>query len=178
MALAAFFALPLAFPGDTTTAVAARSLRHVARPVPGHGRRRRRRPDPAAAPPHPAQPGAPAAQAPAVQGNYATYGMSGQFWHTHLLGCDDIAAVMGNAMANTVFLWAKALDRLTITTYQAAATEGPLESIKNVVDDMVVRLADAMSLAVPAAAGDPRRHLAGLVRADPKRATTTAEGVI
>ena len=65
--------------------------------------------------------------------------MSGQFWHTHELGCSDVAAVLGNAWANTIFLWAKALDRLTITTYQAAATEGPLQSIKDVVDDIVIR---------------------------------------
>ncbi|MFB9678181.1 type IV secretion system protein [Streptosporangium vulgare] len=177
MALAAFFALPLAFPGDTTTAVAAApcdmspdlSPDMVAGGVDGLIQ---------PPPPDPAQPGAPAAQAPAVQGNYATYGMSGQFWHTHLLGCDDIAAVMGNAMANTVFLWAKALDRLTITTYQAAATEGPLESIKNVVDDMVVRLADAMYwpyLRPLVILGAIWLAWYGLIR---KRATTTAEGVI
>ncbi|GAA3408035.1 type IV secretion system protein [Streptosporangium vulgare] len=177
VALAAFFALPLAFPGDTTTAVAAApcdmspdlSPDMVAGGVDGLIQ---------PPPPDPAQPGAPAAQAPAVQGNYATYGMSGQFWHTHLLGCDDIAAVMGNAMANTVFLWAKALDRLTITTYQAAATEGPLESIKNVVDDMVVRLADAMYwpyLRPLVILGAIWLAWYGLIR---KRATTTAEGVI
>lgn len=121
VALAAFLALPLVFPDDTSTAVAAApcdmspdlSPDIVAGGVDGLIK------PPV---PDPAQPGAQAA-APVAQGNYATYGMSGQFWHTHLLGCDDIAAVMGNAMANTVFLWAKALDRLTITTYQAAATE-------------------------------------------------------
>ncbi|MFF3438135.1 type IV secretion system protein [Streptosporangium sp. NPDC002721] len=181
VALAAFLALPLVFPDDTSTAVAAApcdmspdlSPDMVAGGVDG-----------LIQPPLPdaAQPGAPAAQAPgqppAVQGNYATYGMSGQFWHTHLLGCDDIAAVMGNAMANTVFLWAKALDRLTITTYQAAATEGPLESIKNVVDDMVVRLADAMYwpyLRPLVILGAIWLAWYGLIR---KRATTTAEGVI
>ncbi|MGJ6961169.1 type IV secretion system protein [Streptosporangium sp. G11] len=175
--LAAFLALPLVFPDDTSTAVAAApcdmspdlSPDMVAGGVDG-----------LIQPPLPdaAQPGAPAAQAPATQGNYATYGMSGQFWHTHLLGCDDIAAVMGNAMANTVFLWAKALDRLTITTYQAAATEGPLESIKNVVDDMVVRLADAMYwpyLRPLVILGAIWLAWYGLIR---KRATTTAEGVI
>ncbi len=181
VALAAFLALPLVFPADTSTAVAAApcdmspdlSPDMVAGGVDGLIQP----PLPDAAQPG-AQPGAPAAQAPAVQGNYATYGMSGQFWHTHLLGCDDIAAVMGNAMANTVFLWAKALDRLTITTYQAAATEGPLESIKNVVDDMVVRLADAMYwpyLRPLVILGAIWLAWYGLIR---KRATTTAEGVI
>ena len=120
----------------------------------------------------------PAAPDPATEGNYARYGMSGQFWHTHLLGCDDVAAVMGNAMANTVFSWAKALDRLTITTYQAAATEGPLESIKNVVDDIVTRLSNALYwpfLRPIVILGAIWLAWYGLIR---KRATTTAEGVI
>ncbi|MET8047546.1 type IV secretion system protein [Streptosporangium sp. NPDC005286] len=176
VALAAFLALPMVFPDDASTAVAAApcdmspdlSPDIVAGGVDGLIK-----------PPVPdsAQPGA-QAEVPAVQGNYATYGMSGQFWHTHQLGCDDIAAVMGNAMANTVFLWAKALDRLTITTYQAAATEGPLESIKNVVDDIVVRLADAMYwpyLRPLVILGAIWLAWYGLIR---KRATTTAEGVI
>ncbi|MEO3862950.1 type IV secretion system protein [Acrocarpospora sp. B8E8] len=110
--------------------------------------------------------------------NYARYGMAGQFWHTYGLGCSDVAAVLGNAWANTIFSWAKAVDRLTITTYEAAATEGPLLPIKNVVDDMVVNLADAMywpflrPIVIIAAI-----WLAwyGLLR---KRATTTYEGVI
>jgi len=175
--LAAFLALPLAFPGDTSTAVAAAPCDmspDLSPDIVGGGV------DGLIQPPLPDPPavGAPAVQAPAVQGNYATYGMSGQFWHTHLLGCDDIAAVMGNAMANTVFLWAKALDRLTITTYQAAATEGPLESIKNVVDDIVIRLADAMYwpyLRPLVILGAIWLAWYGLIR---KRATTTAEGVI
>ncbi|WP_062346697.1 type IV secretion system protein, partial [Herbidospora yilanensis] len=110
--------------------------------------------------------------------NYETYGMSGQFWHTYELGCSDVAAVIGNAWANAIFSWAKAVDRLTITTYEAAATEGPLLPIKNVVDDIVTNLADAMywpflrPIVIIAAI-----WLAwyGLLR---KRATTTAEAVI
>ncbi|WP_308170236.1 type IV secretion system protein, partial [Acrocarpospora catenulata] len=110
--------------------------------------------------------------------NYAQYGMAGQFWHTYDLGCSDVAAVLGNAWASTIFSWAKAVDRLTITTYEAAATEGPLLPIKNVVDDMVTNLADAMywpflrPIVIIAAI-----WLAwyGLLR---KRATTTTEGVI
>ncbi|NUR91058.1 MAG: hypothetical protein HOY71_43880, partial [Nonomuraea sp.] len=122
----------------------------------------------------PATPGAPAAPTT----NYEQFGMSGQFWHTYDLGCSDIGAVLGNSWANTIFLWAKAIDRLTITTYQAAATEGPLQSIKDVVDTMVQRLSDAMywpylrPIVILAAI-----WLAwyGLIR---KRATTTLEGVI
>ncbi|GAA2369712.1 type IV secretion system protein [Nonomuraea africana] len=85
-----------------------------------------------------------AAAAPQATTNYARYGMSGQFWHTEGLGCSDVAAVLGNSWANMIFDWAKAVDRLTITTYQAAATEGPLQSIKDVVDDIVENLANAM----------------------------------
>jgi hypothetical protein len=133
-------------------------------PVPGNGAEQ----SGTAAPP----------QAAAPQTNYATYGMAGQFWHTHLLGCDDIAAVLGNAWANTVFSWAKALDRLTITTYQAAATEGPLQSIKEMVDDVVVNLARAMYwpyLQPVVILGAIWLAWYGLIR---KRATTTTEGVI
>ncbi|WP_063819410.1 type IV secretion system protein [Herbidospora cretacea] len=118
----------------------------------------------------------PPVQAPKT--NYETYGMSGQFWHTYELGCSDVAAVIGNAWANAIFSWAKAVDRLTITTYEAAATEGPLLPIKNVVDDIVTNLADAMywpylrPIVIIAAI-----WLAwyGLLR---KRATTTAEAVV
>ncbi|MGN9784752.1 type IV secretion system protein [Nonomuraea sp. ZG12] len=110
--------------------------------------------------------------------NYGQFGMSGQFWHTHELGCSDIAAVLGNSWANTIFLWAKAVDRLTITTYQAAATEGPLQSIKDVVDDIVTNLAQAMYwpyLQPIVILGAIWLAWYGLIR---KRATTTAEGVI
>ena len=110
--------------------------------------------------------------------NYDRYGMAGQFWHTYELGCNDVAAVLGNAWANTVFSWAKAIDRMTITTYQAAATEGPLQSIKDVVDDIVTNLADAMYwpyLRVIILLAAVWLAWYGLIR---KRASTTAEGVI
>ncbi|WP_433245207.1 type IV secretion system protein [Streptosporangium sp. CA-135522] len=184
VALAAFLALPLLSPAGTSTAVAAAPCDlspDLAPEVVGSGVDGLLKPPPPeasqqGAPPAAAPAPAPAASAP--QGNYATYGMSGQFWHTHQLGCDDVAAVMGNTMANTVFAWAKALDRLTITTYQAAATEGPLESIKDVVDDIVVSLSNAMYwpyLRPIVILGAIWLAWYGLIR---KRATTTAEGVI
>jgi hypothetical protein len=117
-----------------------------------------------------------APQAPTT--NYAQFGTSGQFWATHDLGCSDFAAVLGNSWANTIFLWAKAIDRVTITTYQAAASEGPLASIKNVVDDIVVNLSNAMYwpyLRPIVILGAIWLAWYGLIR---KRATTTAEGVI
>ncbi|MEU9835968.1 type IV secretion system protein [Streptosporangium sp. NPDC048047] len=186
VALTAFLALPLVFPGEGSVAVAAPcDLSPDLTPeVVGSGV------DGLVKPPDPDRPAAsgasitptPAPAAPgtaaAAQGNYATYGMSGQFWHTYNLGCDDVAAVLGNAWANTVFSWAKSLDRLTITTYQAAATEGPLESIKDVVDDIVTNLANAMYwpyLRPVVILGAIWLAWYGLIR---KRATTTAEGVI
>ncbi|WP_327047870.1 type IV secretion system protein [Microbispora sp. NBC_01189] len=110
--------------------------------------------------------------------NYERYGMAGQFWHTYGLGCSDVTAVLGNAWANTVFSWAKAVDRLTISTYQAAATEGPLQPIKEVADDIVKNLADAMYwpyLRPVVILGAIWLAWYGLIR---KRATTTTEGVV
>ncbi|GLW07421.1 hypothetical protein Misp01_25510 [Microtetraspora sp. NBRC 13810] len=124
----------------------------------------------------PAPPGAP--PPPTAETNYDRYGTAGQFWHTYQLGCSDVVAVLGNAWANTVFLWAKSVDRITISTYQAAATEGPLQSIKDVVDDIVTNLADAMYwpyLRPIVILGAIWLAWYGLIR---KRATTTAEGVI
>ncbi|MGR6914614.1 type IV secretion system protein [[Actinomadura] parvosata] len=110
--------------------------------------------------------------------NYDQFGMSGQFWHTHELSCSDYVAVLGNMWANGIFTAAKAVDRLTITTYQAAATEGPLQSIKDVVDDIVTNLSNAMYwpyLRPIVILGAIWLAWYGLIR---KRATTTAEGVI
>ncbi|MGI5286941.1 type IV secretion system protein [Nonomuraea polychroma] len=121
---------------------------------------------------------APTAATGAPTTNYGQFGMSGQFWHTHELGCADYVAVLGNMWANGIFTAAKAIDRLTITTYQAAATEGPLQAIKDVVDDIVTRLADAMYwqfLQPIVILGAIWLAWYGLIR---KRATTTTEGVI
>lgn len=124
------------------------------------------------------QPPTPAGSAPAPTTNYEQFGTSGQFWHTYDLGCSDLAAVIGNGWANTVFLWAKAIDRLTITTYQAAATEGPLESIKNMVDDIVKSLSEALYwpfLTPLVLLGAVWLAWYGLLR---KRASVSVEGVV
>ena len=118
------------------------------------------------------------AGSPEPKTNYERYGMAGQFWHTYDLGCTDMGAVLGNAWANTIFSTAKALDRLTISTYQAAATEGPLQAIKDVVDDIVTNLANAVYwpyLRVIIILGAIWLAWYGLIR---KRATVTTEGVI
>ncbi|MFJ2028896.1 type IV secretion system protein [Streptosporangium sp. NPDC087985] len=182
VALTGFLALPVLLPAAVPTAAAAPcDLSPDLTPeLVGSGVDGLLKPPP----PDASKAGTPAVPAPdgspdgGPQGNYATYGMSGQFWHTYQLGCTDVAAVMGNMMANTVFSWAKALDRLTITTYQAAATEGPLESIKDVADDIVTRLSEAMYwpfLRPIVILGAIWLAWYGLIR---KRATTTAEGVI
>ncbi|MFI7695614.1 type IV secretion system protein [Nonomuraea sp. NPDC049655] len=124
------------------------------------------------------QPPPPAGGVQAPTTNYGQFGMAGQFWQTHGLGCSDYVAVLGNMWANGVFTAAKAIDRLTITTYQAAATEGPLQSIKDVVDDIVQNLSEAMYwpfLRPIVILGAIWLAWYGLIR---KRATTTAEGVI
>ncbi|GII93144.1 type IV secretion system protein [Sinosporangium siamense] len=110
--------------------------------------------------------------------NYERYGMSGMFWHTYELGCSDIAAVIGNSWANAIFEGAKAIDRLTITTYQAATTEGPLQSIKDMVDGVITNLASALYwpyLRPVIILGAVWLAWYGLIR---KRATTTTEGVV
>ncbi|MFC3985919.1 type IV secretion system protein [Streptosporangium jomthongense] len=185
VALAAFFALPMLVPTGDSTAVAAGPCDlspDLAPEIVGSGVDglvKAPPPDtPAAGTPTAAPTPAPTAPGAAPQSNYARYGTGGQFWHTYGLGCGDVAAVMGNMTANTVFSWAKALDRLTITTYQAAATEGPLESIKGVVDDIVGNLAEAMYwpyLRPIVILGAIWLAWYGLIR---KRATTTAEGII
>lgn len=178
VALAAFLVLPMLLPTGTSTAVAAAPCDlspDLSPEVAGSGVDGLLKPPQ----PDPVAPGVSAVPVPAApQGNYAVYGMSGLYWHTHNLGCDDVAAVMGNMTANTIFAWAKALNRLTITTYQAAATEGPLDSIKNVVDDIVINLSEAMYwpfLRPIVILGAIWLAWYGLIR---KRATTTAEGVI
>ncbi|MBX6167956.1 MAG: type IV secretion system protein, partial [Thermobispora bispora] len=168
--IAAFVALPIALPTRVATAIGPCDLSSDLAPeIVGGGVDGLVQPPP----PETDTPGGTAQLT-----NYDRYGMAGQFWHTYDLGCSDIAAVLGNAWANTVFSWAKAIDRVTITTYQAAATEGPLKPIKEVVDDIVVNLANAMYwpyLRPIVILGAIWLAWYGLIR---KRATTTTEGVI
>jgi len=168
--IAAFVALPIALPTRVATAIGPCDLSSDLAPeIVGGGVDGLVQPPP----PETDPPGGTAQLT-----NYDRYGMAGQFWHTYDLGCSDIAAVLGNAWANTVFSWAKAIDRVTITTYQAAATEGPLKPIKEVVDDIVVNLANAMYwpyLRPIVILGAIWLAWYGLIR---KRATTTTEGVI
>ncbi|WP_310742143.1 type IV secretion system protein [Microbispora sp. H13382] len=177
VAFAAFVTLPLVFPADTASAVGPCDLSPALAPeIVGGGV------DGLVQPPAgdvSAADGQNTAQTPKEPAtNYERYGMAGQFWHTYDLGCSDVTAVLGNAWANTVFSWAKAVDRLTISTYQAAATEGPLQPIKEVADEIVTNLANAMYwpyLRPIVILGAIWLAWYGLIR---KRATTTTEGVI
>ncbi|WP_311931779.1 type IV secretion system protein [Microbispora sp. H11081] len=189
VAFAAFVTLPLVFPSETASAVGPCDLSPALAPeIVGGGV------DGLVQPPAVDTAGAAAGTAPGTAAgtagqnteqapkepatNYERYGMAGQFWHTYDLGCSDVTAVLGNAWANTVFSWAKAVDRLTISTYQAAATEGPLQPIKEVADEIVTNLADAMYwpyLRPIVILGAIWLAWYGLIR---KRATTTTEGVI
>ncbi|MFF4125947.1 type IV secretion system protein [Microbispora rosea] len=177
VAFAAFVTLPLVFPTGTASAVGPCDLSPSLAPeIVGGGV------DGLVQPPSSEEvtaAGQSTPQAPKEPAtNYERYGMAGQFWHTYDLGCSDVTAVLGNAWANTVFSWAKAVDRLTISTYQAAATEGPLQPIKDVADEIVTNLANAMYwpyLRPIVILGAIWLAWYGLIR---KRATTTTEGVI
>jgi uncharacterized membrane protein YgcG len=75
--------------------------------------------------------------APAQLTYYDRYGTAGQFWHATDMGCSDAMSLMGNAMANTVFTLVRAIDRTTISVYQAAASESLLGWLKNTVDGVI-----------------------------------------
>ncbi|MBC6457506.1 type IV secretion system protein [Actinomadura sp. HBU206391] len=68
---------------------------------------------------------------------YDRYGTSGQYWYATDMGCADAMAMMGNAVANTTFTLAKAIDRTTISVYQAAASESLLGWLKKTVDGVI-----------------------------------------
>jgi hypothetical protein len=68
---------------------------------------------------------------------YDRYGTAGQNWHAMDMGCSDAMALMGNSMANTVFTLVRAIDRTTISVYQAAASESLLGWLKKTVDGVI-----------------------------------------
>ncbi|MQA85355.1 MAG: hypothetical protein GEV03_12195 [Streptosporangiales bacterium] len=125
----------------------------------------------------------PPGENPAVRGPngatlYEQYGMAGQRWHTTELGCADMLAKVGNQGANLVFDIAKAIDRTTITLYQAAYSESLLDDLAAQVSTVVQNLRDFLYLPyltplILVAAMWAAWH--GLVR---RRATMTFEGTI
>ncbi|WP_131743000.1 type IV secretion system protein, partial [Actinomadura roseirufa] len=68
---------------------------------------------------------------------YDRYGMAGQSWYAVDMGCSDAMAMMGNALANTTFTLVRAIDRTTISVYQAAASESLLGWLKDTVDGVI-----------------------------------------
>ena len=109
---------------------------------------------------------------------YQSYGMAGQFWAPYDLKCSDMTSMIGNSVSNTVFDAAKAVDRITITTYQSAAGEGLLSWLKQRVDQLISQIGNAVYfpyLAPVVLLGAVWLAWQGLIR---KRATRTIEGTI
>ncbi|MQY03886.1 type IV secretion system protein [Actinomadura macrotermitis] len=68
---------------------------------------------------------------------YDRFGTAGQSWYAVDMGCSDAMAMMGNALANTTFTLVRAIDRTTISVYQAAASDSLLGWLKGTVDDVI-----------------------------------------
>ena len=76
---------------------------------------------------------------------YDRYGMAGQYWYAVDMGCSDAMAMMGNAVANTVFTLVRAIDRTTISVYQAAASPSLLDWLKDTVDGVISDMGDTFN---------------------------------
>ncbi|OLT24919.1 hypothetical protein BJF79_44700 [Actinomadura sp. CNU-125] len=77
--------------------------------------------------------------------NYDRYGTSGQTWYAVDMGCSDAMAMMGNALANTTFTLVRAIDRTTISVYQAAASESLLSWLKDTVDGVITGIGETFN---------------------------------
>jgi hypothetical protein len=109
---------------------------------------------------------------------YSSYGVAGQYWAATNLQCSDMTSLIGNNVAGMVFDIAKAIDRVTITVYQAAAGNGILNWLTSVVDKLITALGNAIYftyLAPVVILGTMWLAWQGLIR---KRATRTIEGTI
>ena len=109
---------------------------------------------------------------------YDQYGIAGQNWNATNLQCSDMTSLIGNDVSNMTFNFAKTLDRLTITVYQAAAGNDILNWLSSSVDQLISSLGKAIYypyLAPVVILGAIWLAWQGLVR---KRATRTIEGTI
>lgn len=109
---------------------------------------------------------------------YDRYGMAGQYWYAVDMGCSDAMAMMGNAVANTVFTLVRAIDRTTISVYQAAASPSLLDWLKDTVDGVISDMGDTFNARYwswVVILGAMWLAWWGLVR---KRASRVTEGVI
>jgi TrbL/VirB6 plasmid conjugal transfer protein len=133
--------------------------------------------------PEPASSGIDAMVKPPEEGKqpstlYGSYGIAGQYWAATNLQCSDMTSLIGNNVASMVFDIAKSIDRVTITVYQAAAGNGILSWLTNVVDKLVSSLGNAIYfpyLAAVVIIGAIWLAWQGLIR---KRGTRTIEGTI
>ena len=133
--------------------------------------------------PEPASSGIDAMVKPPAEGKqpttlYGSYGIAGQYWAATNLQCSDMTSLIGNNVASMVFDIAKSIDRVTITVYQAAAGNGILGWLTNVVDKLVSSLGNAIYfpyLSAVVLIGAIWLAWQGLIR---KRGTRTIEGTI
>ncbi len=133
--------------------------------------------------PEPANSGIDAMVAPPATGRqpatlYDEYGVAGDFWAATNLQCSDMTSLIGNNVAGMVFDAAKAIDRVTITVYEAAASGGILSWLQRVSDRLITSLGNAMYfpyLAVVVIVAAMWLAWQGLIR---KRGTRTIEGTI
>ncbi|MFC4050378.1 type IV secretion system protein [Actinomadura syzygii] len=109
---------------------------------------------------------------------YDRYGTAGQTWYAVDMGCSDAMALMGNGLANTVFTAVRAIDRTTISVYQAAASESLLGWLKSTVDGVITDMGktfNARYWSWVVILGAMWLAWWGLVR---KRASKVTEGVV
>ncbi|MFA1545123.1 type IV secretion system protein [Actinomadura chokoriensis] len=109
---------------------------------------------------------------------YDRYGTAGQTWYAVDLDCSDAMALMGNALANTTFTIVRAVDRTTISVYQAAASDSLLGWLKDTVDGVISNIGktfNARYWSWVVILGAMWLAWWGLVR---KRASKVTEGVI
>ncbi|MFG2085577.1 MULTISPECIES: type IV secretion system protein [unclassified Spirillospora] len=109
---------------------------------------------------------------------YDRYGMAGQSWYAVDMGCSDAMAMTGNAIANTVFTLVRAVDRTTISVYQAAASPSLLDWLKDTVDGVISDMGETFNARYwswVVILGAMWLAWWGLVR---KRASKVTEGVI
>ena len=109
---------------------------------------------------------------------YDNYGVNGQFWAAHDMQCSDMTSLVGNNVAGMVFDAAKAMDRVTITVYQAAAGNHILNWLSSSVNGLITSLGHAIYfpyLAPVVLLGAIWLAWQGLVK---KRATRAIEGTL
>jgi hypothetical protein len=133
--------------------------------------------------PEPADSGADALIAPPASGKqpatlYDEYGVAGDNWAATNMQCSDMTSLIGDNVAGMVFDAAKCIDRVTITAYQAAASDGIVSWLQRVSDRLITGLGDALYfpyLSVVVIIAAIWLAWQGLLR---KRGTRTIEGTL